>query len=49
LERASKAFLKLATNIETLLFGLPLKEEVSSHLQQEEILASMMGNMNLTS
>jgi hypothetical protein len=48
LEEASNAFLKLATNIETLLSDLLLeKERTLVFSQQEEMLSSRMGTMTL--
>jgi hypothetical protein len=48
LEEASNAFLKLATNIETLLSDLLLeKRGPNDFAEQEELLLSGMGNMTL--
>ena len=48
LEVASNAFLKLATNIETLLSDLWLKKKGAFHSsEQEEVLSSRMDNMTL--
>ena len=48
LQRASSAFLALATDIETLLWDLLLaKEKVNGISEQEEVLSSLMGNMTL--
>ncbi|KAF7549120.1 hypothetical protein G7Z17_g6607 [Cylindrodendrum hubeiense] len=48
LSGASDEFLKLATNIETLLLDLLLeKEEALNSLGQEEVLSNLMGKMNL--
>jgi hypothetical protein len=48
LKEASNAFLKLATNIETLLSDLLLeKRGPNDFAEQEELLLSGMGNMTL--
>jgi hypothetical protein len=48
--KASDAFLNIATNTETLLMDLLLEEEKDLHaLGQEEILSSEMGRMTLAS
>jgi hypothetical protein len=50
LEEASDAFLKLATNIETLLSDLWLeRKEAFGSSEQEDVLSSRMGNMTLAS
>lgn len=49
LSGAGDAFLTLATEIETLLWDLLLKKEKALNaLGQEEVLSSMMGQMNLS-
>jgi hypothetical protein len=48
LSKASDNFLELAMNIETLLSDLLLEEEETPDgLGPEEVLSSMLGNMNL--